>query len=168
MATLDFRQRPEYIRGRTGEQRVAEFLQQRGFYVIPSYDYSGEDNNKAPKLQGKQTAYVIPDLDVCRAGLRRWVEVKTKSEATLWRKTNQLQHGIDERHFNAYLAVQQETGSDVHLAVFELTPREVVLIASLERLAASIDHRGTSKGAKMIYWDRSVFHEYELPPEPDA
>lgn len=159
---IEFRERPEFILGSNGERLVAEFLQEKGFYVIPSYDYSGEDSNKAPKMQGKKTAYVIPDLDICRAGLRRWVEVKTKTEATLFGKTGELQHGIDVRHFESYLSVQNESGNEVYLAIYELTPRPVILIASLATLEANVDHRGTSRGAKMLYWDRKVFHVYDL------
>lgn len=160
--TIDFRERPEFKLGNNGERFVAEFLQEKGYYVIPSYDYSGEDNNKAPKMQGKKTAYVIPDLDICRAGLRRWVEVKTKTEATEFKKTGELQHGIDVRHFESYLRVQDESGNEVYLAIYELTPRPVILIASLAHLEANVDHHGTSRGAKMLYWDRKVFHIYDL------
>ena len=163
--TTDFRQRPEFKLGRSGERRVADFLQEKGFYVIPSYDYSGEDDDKAPRMQGKKTVYVIPDLDICRAGLRQWVEVKTKTRATHYRKTDQLQHGIDERHFAAYRAVQAESGCEVFLAIYELTPRPVVLVASIDDLDGLVDHHGTSNGSRMLYWDRRVFREYDLPTE---
>jgi len=160
---IEFHERPEFILGSNGERLVAEFLQEKGFYVIPSYDYSGEDNSKAPKMQGKKTAYVIPDLDICRAGLRRWVEIKTKTEAVPFRKTGELQHGIDVRHFESYLKVQSESGNEVFLAIYELTPRPVILIASLAHLEANVDHRGTSLGSPMLYWDRKVFQIWDLP-----
>lgn len=48
MAKPPFRERPEFLKGRSGELIVARWFQERGWYVIPSYDYSGEDGNKAP------------------------------------------------------------------------------------------------------------------------
>lgn len=163
MTSADFRARPEFIQGRNGEQLVAEFLKAKGYYVIPSYDYSGEDNNKAPKLQGLRLAYVIPDLDVCREGLRRWVEVKTKTEATYYRKKKELQHGIDKRHFEQYQIVQAETGCEVSLGIYELNPRPVLLIASIDDLNEYLCHEATSSdGSRMLYWDRHVFYCYEL------
>jgi hypothetical protein len=53
----DFRQRQEFKKGRSGEQKIAEVLRRRGWYIIPSYDYSGEDGNKAPRLQGLSDAF---------------------------------------------------------------------------------------------------------------
>src|SRR5690606_40649353 len=76
-----FREKEEFRRGRNGERLVAELLQSRGWYVIPSYDYSGEDGDKPPRLQGAVDAFPLPDLDVARDGQRRWAEVKTKKRA---------------------------------------------------------------------------------------
>ena len=78
-----FRDTEEFKRGQSGERVVAGILMNRGWFVVPSYDYSGEDGNKAPKMQGADLSLVIPDLDIARGGDRRWIEVKTKLEEVL-------------------------------------------------------------------------------------
>lgn len=159
-----FRERPEFIQGRTGEQRVARFLQERGYFVIPSYDYSGEDNNKAPKMQGAKTAYVIPDLDVCREGRRRWVEVKTKTRADFTRVTGRLEHGLQRAHFDAYISVQQQTGCEVSIAILELQPIERLLVAPVDQLAP-LARQATMQGKPMLFFPRAAFYEYDLDAE---
>ena len=116
---MTFRDRPEFIRGRRGEQTVAEHLKGHGWYVVPSYDFSGDDGEKAPKLIGLSDGFAIPDLDVSRAGRRAWCEVKTKASATLHRASGRLEHGISTRLLRAYLRVQEITGCPVFLVVIE-------------------------------------------------
>ena len=91
---------------------------QRGWCVIPSYDYSGEDEHP-PRMEGQAAAYILPDLDVCRQGHRRWAEVKTKARPSLGRISGELEHGIPLRHFEHYQAVQRESGCPVYLFIYE-------------------------------------------------
>jgi hypothetical protein len=156
--TKVFRERPEFLAGRAGEQRVALWLMNRGWYVIPSYDYSGEDGNKAPKLTGildtRQHGYPVPDLDVCRKGNRQWVEVKTKTQASWTRKTQQLEHGMEYRLYDSYLSVQAETGTDCWLAIYETSTQEL-LVASLAHLGEP--RKSTMFGSRMAYWPKRSF-----------
>jgi hypothetical protein len=119
---LAFRETPEFILGRTGEKLVAEELKRLGWYVIPSYDYSGDDKDKAPRLQGLSNSFVIPDLDIAKDGIRRWVEVKTKTSATWTYMTQRYEHGIPKRHWDSYFSVQRESGCSVWLAIYETGP----------------------------------------------
>ncbi len=52
---VPFRERKEVLKGRSGEHLIAAAaaLQTKGWYVIPSYDYIGEKQDKAPKLKGQ-------------------------------------------------------------------------------------------------------------------
>src|SRR5579859_7467257 len=106
----NIRESEEWQRGRAGELAVAEWLMRRECYVIPSYDYAGEDGDKPPKLQSMWRGHPVPDLDVSRDGIRFWVEVKTKKEAVLWRKTNELRHGIERRLLEHYQTVEAISG----------------------------------------------------------
>jgi hypothetical protein len=161
---MDITKRPEFARGRAGEQVVAAWLQERGWYVIPSYDYCGEDGNKAPKLMGLRTSYPVPDLDVARNGVRRWVEVKTKTAASLFRKTNSLDHGIEHRLYESYLRVAAETGTECWIAVYETSTGDL-LCQRLTELGEP--RKSTMNGAPMAYWPRarfSVLHTFDRPP----
>lgn len=140
--------------GRTGEQDVARVLQANGWYIVPSYDYSGTDRSKAPRLQGSLKSYVIPDLDVSREGERVWVEVKTKTEASFTRITGRLEHGIPKRHAEDYLRVQEITGCRVFLVIVERSTGDY-LCASIDRLMESA--RVSDLEGPMVYFARDSF-----------
>ncbi len=152
------RETAEFRRGRNGERIVASILMRSGWLVVPSYDYSGEDNNQAPRMEGDGTFLVIPDLDACKRGRRRWIEVKTKKTATLHRKTGTLEHGISLRHFRHYQSVEAESGSPVWLVVYEENSGDL-LIARLSELSARARiYEGPKMGrAGMAFFPRDAF-----------
>ena len=154
----EFRQRPEFRRGRAGEQIVAEWLKRRDCYVIPSYDYGGEDGDKAPKLQGLWTGYPVPDLDVCRNGNRFWVEVKTKREATFTRITGTYDHGINFRLVQHYRTVQAISGCPCWIFIYEEVSSW--LLGQLLDILGE-PRTATSLGTRMAYWPRASFRELE-------
>lgn len=161
MGRPEFHERPEFKRGRAGELKVSAWLQERGWFVIPSYDYSGDDRNKAPKLQGASEGFPVPDLDVCKSGDRRWVEVKTKTAADFTYKTGQWEHGIE--HYDDYVRVAAETGTEAWLAIYETSTGDL-LAQSFAGLGEP--RRSTLHGKRMAYWPRSRFmHLHTFPPE---
>lgn len=131
------RETEEWKRGHTGELLVARWLMRRGWYVVPSYDYSGEDGFKAPRMHGLRDGFVLPDLDVSKDGQRLWAEVKTKRVPTLHRITGRMEHGIAINHWKAYRRVQQESGCDVWLVIYEELARRLVVgrLSALEKNA---------------------------------
>lgn len=156
----EFRESEKFKRGRAGEQVVADMLKRRGWFVIPSYDYAGEDGNKAPKMTGQRVAYVIPDLDIARAGVRIWAEVKTKAAPTLHRISGTFEHGIPLRHFQHYKEVQKETGCEVWLFVLE-EETQTVRFAKLDDLGSGrvYDGRKMSRGG-MVFWPVTAFRVF--------
>lgn len=149
---------PEFWRGRSGEKVVAALLNRRGFFVVPSYDYSGEDD-KAPKMHGPDADHVLPDLDLARLGRRYWGEVKTKAEPTFHRLTGRWEHGICLRLWREYWRVQEITGAPVYLFVYEESSGDV-LTRSLAKLdAAKRVYAGGRMGRHgMVFFPRSAFH----------
>jgi hypothetical protein len=144
--------------GRDGELSIAEIMKSRGWYVIPSYDYSGKGDDKSPKLVGADKGYAVPDLDVAKKGKRFWIEVKRKSTATLHRKTQILEHGIPLRLYHDYKFVEQETGCEVWLFIIEDDSADV-LCAKLSDLATKAricDGDKMSRGG-MIFFPRENF-----------
>lgn len=123
----EFRDKPEYKRGQTGSRIVADRLKALGWYVIPSEDYSGQEDNKAPSLVGFADRYVTPDLDVSKAGTRKWVEVKTKKQPSPGRVLKGPCHGFRLRHLENYRRVQAITGAQVFLAVYEECSGDVLI-----------------------------------------
>ena len=116
---IPFEETKEFKLGEEGEDIAISFLQSRGWFVVPSRDYNKDKTGqKAPCLQGKLKGYVLPDLDVSRPEKdRRWVEVKTKSEAPFNRTYRIHVHGLPRRLLLDYSSVQSITGSDVWLYV---------------------------------------------------
>lgn len=153
--------------GRSIELIVSRWLRERGWYVIPSYDYSGDDGNKAPRLQGLAEAFPVPDLDVCRRlpqrkPQRRWVEVKAKEAASYTRNTGMYEHGIE--HYDDYVRVAELTGTEGWLAIVETANvndrerfgvRGALLIQSFATLGPP--RRTTMFGKRMAYWPRDKF-----------
>jgi hypothetical protein len=106
--------------GRLGERLVEVFLKRSGEGVIPSYDYSGKDGQKAPRLQLLDRSLAIPDLDRAIRGWRRWGEVKTyRSPVPNRRRGGLLVHGFENRLFRQYLKVCELTGTTCQVLVLE-------------------------------------------------
>lgn len=159
------RESSEFRRGQSGERLVAGILKAKGCFIVPSYDYSGEDGNKAPKMEGECAGYVIPDLDVARGGNRYWVEVKTKWTATLHRKSGKVEHGISLRHLDHYRQVQKISGCPVFLSVYE-EQTGIILIAKLDSLGDPRIYDGSKMGrAGMAFWPREKFSEFHRVEE---
>jgi hypothetical protein len=125
--------------GRMGERLVARWLQSRGWGVVPSYDYTGSNGDKAPRLMFETHGFSVPDLDACKDGARRWLEVKAyhgpgENERLRSAGKDARVHAIIKRHFNQYLEVERQTGTAVVLAILELDSG-VLLKADLARLS---------------------------------
>ena len=148
---------PEFVRGRAGEMTVAAWLQERGWFVVPSYDYSGQDGKKPPRLQGLVSGYAIPDLDIARKGLRIWAEVKVKAGPTYHRITGVFEHGISARLHRHYQEVQDITGTPVWFFILE---EEVSLLIAqaMDQLGAPRVYDGSKMGRDgMVFWPRERF-----------
>lgn len=158
MSRVAFRETETWQKGHNGERRVAQLLKERGWYVIPSYDYSGEDGDKAPKLEGLRDGFPVPDLDIAKDGERRWAEVKTKTAASYTRVTGRLEHGIPKRHYWAYKRVQEITGSEVWLFIYEEQTGDVLCarLDDLDAVKREYDGPKMSRGG-MVFFPRDAF-----------
>lgn len=162
-----FSERPEFLRGRAAELRVSRWLQERGWYVIPSYDYSGADGDKAPRLQGIKRGHAVPDLDVASGGKRKWVEVKSKDHANprhdaYWGRCEVPEHGVDHGNYLDYLEVKRITGDDVWIAIYE-EDTAILLMAEIDTLGEP--RVGTWLGKKIANWPRDRFREITRFPQ---
>lgn len=160
---------PEFGRGRAGEITVAGWLKARGWFVVPSYDYNGQDGKKAPRLQGLVSGYAIPDLDIARQGKRIWVEVKVKAGPTYHRITGVFEHGISARLHDHYQQVEGITGTPVWLFVLE-EDAQLLIAQALAELGPPRVYDGRKMGRDgMVFWPRERFRVLaELSREADA
>jgi hypothetical protein len=148
--------------GRMGELLVSGFLKGRGCGVLPSYDYTGSDGNKAPRLMFQVERLVVPDLDTAKDGARKWVEVKTHWHAPENRFHGICVHGIKRRHRDDYLAVEKHTGCPVFLAVVEVATAELLVarLAALKTyhcLCPGCRPRKDSRPGHLVYFNRADF-----------
>jgi hypothetical protein len=158
------RDQPQFAVGAATERRVAAWLQERGWHVIPSYDYAGPDDDKPPRLQGFKSGYAIPDLDCARGGIRRWVEVKYKSYSPFYRKGGYHTHGISLRLLEHYRTVEVITGTECWLAIYQADTREL-LMQSLGELGDP--QEGIDQGKPVAYWPRKRFiHLHTFSDDP--
>jgi hypothetical protein len=146
--------------GRDAEIAIAEYMKSCGLYVIPSYDYSGKGDNKAPKLSSVYGAFPVPDLDVAKDGMRWWVEVKRKADATLHRNSGVWEHGIPLRLFSAYKRVEEITGNAVWLVIVEDKTRRVLYnkLSYLQEFGRYYTGDKMSYGG-MVFFPRDKFLE---------
>lgn len=163
----DFSQSCPYKLGDLGQKLVVEKLKECGWHVVPSYDFNGKES-KAPALQGAEGVLVLPDIDASRRGQRRWVEVKTKTDRArfaLW--DHREVHGIALNHYHQYFKVQQQTGAEVWLFIYERKANNI-LCAPLLRLASPAFHRiyagknEVDRGGS-IYFDIRAFDLFGIP-----
>jgi hypothetical protein len=142
--------------GKIAEKEVEALYMDCGFSVIRSYDYNGEDN-KSPRMFAKNKNYVLPDLDVSRAGVRKWLECKHYSQTPMNRRLGIHVHGIKKRLYNDYLNVQRETGTPVFLVIKEIEG-DCLLYARLDSLKTypcQCHHECTEQC--LIYFNRADF-----------
>jgi hypothetical protein len=141
--------------GEVIERSVAGMFQRTGMHVIPSFDWSGKDDNAAPTLQGPDgRCAVLPDLQCFKKGQHCWLEVKFKSERTLHRMTNTLCTGINWRLFDHYRDVEDETGAEAYLLFVHADTGEMRgdVVTSLERYPHH-DYSGDVMGkGGMLFW----------------
>ncbi len=155
---VPFKETEEWEKGHSGEKLIAQLKRGEGYHVIPSYDYSGADDDKAPRLQGERQSHIIPDLDISKDGVRIWIEVKVKKSADYTRKTQQNEHGISRRLYNDYLRVAQITGTEVWLYIIEEDTGDIlrVPIDSLAKVKRIYDGPRMDPGG-MVFFPQASF-----------
>jgi len=158
MGNGDFRVQRE--RSLVYEKAFALYLQRRGYYILPTYDYTGLKDDKAPRLKGENQSLVVPDLLAAKNGLFSWFEIKLKQQADLYRKTNVLETGLALRHWKHYQEVKRLTGTLVNIIFIHEKEQEIRCgeLSILEKY-----HSHTYKGDRM---DRggTIFFAYERLP----
>jgi hypothetical protein len=112
---------------RKWEQKAAAWLRRRGWHVLATYDFSGKDDDKAPKLLAPpgDPDLVLPDLQMFKENGSRWVEVKYKAKADDYRIGGYRVTGISRRLWGHYQRVEEITGADVFIVFLHGKENEI-------------------------------------------
>lgn len=151
--------------GKIGEGLIAQWLQSRGWYVIPIYEKQIDDG-KGPRVYAPQGKKIIaPDALIMHPDTRRvmFVECKRKSVFSWYRKTQQWQTGVDLKHWENYLQLYSQTGYEIWLLFLhensekegwdEPYPCPVGLFGQDIRKLESLGRIGREHAKGMIYWN---------------
>lgn len=154
--------------GQIAETRIAQWIIARGNHVLPIYDVE-VDTGKGPRIfGGEDKELVAPDLLVMSRSGVSWIEAKHKTVFTWHRKTKTWTTGIDIRHYEDYLKVDEQTPWPVWLLFLHQsnTPSDIDIPHGcpdtcpvglfgdrLSRLAKCENHRHKNWGKwGMVYW----------------
>lgn len=148
------------------ERGVAAILKASGWRILPTYDYSGGDGDKAPKLEAARArdSLVVPDLLGVKGGRCIWYEVKSKARASLTHITGRLETGIDRRHARHYAAVQRESGFPVWVVLVHRQERVLIAAAldDLRPLARVAKGMGGREGMVFFPFEHAVWRRTPL------
>jgi hypothetical protein len=131
------------------------WLQSRAYYVLPTYDYSGLGDGKAPVLHTHGESLVIPDLLAWGKGNGLWFEVKLKDHAEYYYKFQHLTTGFSLRLYKHYRRVKEVTGLKVYV-VFIHAREECVKYGEIDALPVSHSYTGDKMGR-----DGMIFFKFD-------
>ena len=155
-----FRTADEETLGKFAEQLWQAIFRASRVRYIPLCNI---DIGRAPVLDG-DTATVLPDFK-CLSPEHKWtacIDSKCKKSAVLWRKMNQLRHGINLRSWRQYQEYAEITSEPCGLAVMECFVDErhskwsgSLLVQSLRALGEPV--YGFNEPTQKVYWPRGKF-----------
>ncbi len=147
--------------GKTGETEIATWLLGRGHGVLPIYEIA-ENQYKGPALYSGDNTIIAPDMMTIKNGKVLFVEAKHKEGFTWYRRTASWQTGIDIKHFNEYMQIEDVTKIPVWILFLqkggyakdsEKSPAGLYG-NSLAFLKNNTDHFSDRHGKSgMVYWD---------------
>jgi hypothetical protein len=126
----------------------------RGNYVLPTSEYSGFHDDKAPRLEAPpgSESLVLPDFLLARERRSMFVELKYKQKAVTWRKTGQRRTGFARRLFEHYQTVESVTGLPVYVLFMHEEEDEIrgQYLKQLEPIRQEHEVAGFSR---MVFFD---------------
>lgn len=100
--------------GQAGESAIARWMRSRGHTLLPAYEKI-IDNGKGPRVYAPNGTLVSPDFLVWKGDKAFWLEAKRKTGFTWHRITSRWVTGIDLRHYEDYLKIQDVSSWPVWL-----------------------------------------------------
>lgn len=146
--------------GAIGESYIAGWFKNKGYSVLPVYEKEISEG-KGPRLFCPDQQIVAPDMFVFNGEKCFWIEAKHKNGFSWHRMTNRWTTGIDIRHYNHYIEVDDRTPFPVWLVFLHrggcakdsgVSPAGL-FGNSLRFLRENENHRSGEWGRSgMVYW----------------
>jgi hypothetical protein len=151
--------------GEEGEKQVAEMLLDKGWPVIPLYQY--ETNDAAPSLFLAEKDLILPDLQVFgKENNLMWVEVKRKRQWVRYR--NNIETGLNKRHAEHYLEIEKKTDAPVYIFfIHEKEKPEGVFYVRLKtayenaRFWNGLNFNGVKKSKPMVFFKKNSLVKFK-------
>lgn len=151
--------------GKLGESAIAEWLNKRGWNVLPVYEKQ-IDEGKGPQLFTPMGQLIAPDLFAFKPldSKSLWIEAKHKSVFSWHRKTRRWVTGIDLMHYGDYLKIDTLSPWPIWLLFLHVQssiperdepwPCPVGLFGqTINELKQKENHRHSNWGKTgMVYW----------------
>lgn len=96
-------------RGILAEGRIAQWLRARGWTLMPAYEKE-IGSGKGPQIYAPMERFVSPDFIGKKGAQVRFIEAKSKSVFSWYRKRQRWETGIDLRHYREYQKVRVHFG----------------------------------------------------------
>lgn len=142
---------------------VRAWLKDHDWHVVP---ISLRWDEGAPMLESWVRKEVLPDFDIAKTGKRRWCEVKTKSSTPFYAKGKRKQTGNEADKIEAYLKVQEVTGTEVWMAFIQLDIKKLLfgplneLMVTHQPFQPTIATPSNPEKKFMYYFDINRFQEW--------
>jgi len=147
--------------GQTAEGKIAQWFKNKGFTILPIYE-KVIDTGKGPQLFLPDTTLIAPDMLIFKGEKTLWIEAKYKTAFSWHRITQKWVTGIDVKHYNDYLKVDDSTVWPVWIVFLheggqakdspQDSPRGL-FGNSLSYLRINENHRHDNWGKSgMVYW----------------
>lgn len=132
----------DYSDGKHIEELVAECLRNDFGLTTPTRAHRPALNS-APLLSGPELDDAVVEPDILAVGHANvvWAEVKRKDDGPnpCYARGGQLEHGIEKRLWDDYVAIEKHSGTPLFLFVFE-KPSGILLAGRISELARLPPH----------------------------
>jgi len=147
--------------GQEGEKEVAFLLLQKGYSILPLYQFT---DDISPKILKGDLSFVSPDLTIFKNGKTTFIEAKRK---TRWVKHNNIiETGCDYRLYQHYKKVAAETGIELWMVFVHEneTPNGIYAINIKEdgRYWDGKTPQGKSVHKPMFFWNFNKIKQIDL------
>lgn len=115
--------------GEEGEQIIGNLLMDKGYSIVPLYQYANTES--APSLFVGGKSLILPDIQIFGNNKKPfWVECKRKRKWVHWKKKRET--GFDAYSFKHYKKIQELTGLKVYIVFIheDETPTGIYAITS--------------------------------------